>query len=220
MRAVTGVLFANRADAGGILAQRLIDLKDRNIVVVGLPRGGVPVAHQVAAALGAPLDVLLVRKLGVPFHPELAFGAIGEDGVRILNDDIVARANVSSDEIASIESRERQELERRKQRYRAHRGRTPLADRIVVIVDDGVATGSTAKAACEVARAEGAAEVILAVPVAPTDWTTRLGHSADQLIAVEIAADFRSVGQFYRDFSQTSDEEVLGHLEQAEISGG
>lgn len=207
-------IFENRRDAGSQLAQHLLHLKDQNVVVLALPRGGVPVAHEVATALGAPLDVLLVRKLGVPFQPELAFGAIGEDGVRVLNSDVVTVSNVSVDEIAEIESRERQELERREERYRSGRSRLPLAGRIVVIVDDGVATGSTAKAACQVARAEHAAEVILAVPVAPQDWTARLGASADQLIALVCAADFRSVGQFYRDFSQTSDAEVIRLLDR------
>jgi predicted phosphoribosyltransferase/dienelactone hydrolase len=183
-------------------------------VVVGLPRGGVPVAAEVAESLGAPLDVIVVRKLGVPFQPELALGAIGEDDIRVVNDDIVHMAGVSDDEIAQVEARERVELDRRAEQFRRGRTRVPLTGRVVVVVDDGVATGSTARAACQVAREEGAGRVVLAVPVAPRDWTDRLGDVADELVAVDTPEFFMAVGQHYRDFDQTTDDEVIRCLDR------
>jgi putative phosphoribosyl transferase len=182
------------------------------VVVLGLPRGGVPVAFEVARELDAPLDVIVVRKLGVPFQPELGMGAIGEDGVRIINTDVVAAAHVDATQIADVEARERVELERRARRYRGDRPKLDLTDRIAVIVDDGIATGSTARAACQVARAHGAASVVLAVPVAPPGWTERIGPDADDLVALDTPEPFWAIGQFYRDFSQTSDEEVAACL--------
>jgi putative phosphoribosyl transferase len=153
------VLFTDRLDAGRRLAARLEYLKDED-VVVGLPRGGVPVAAEVAEALGAPLDVCLVRKLGVPFQPELGTGAIGEDGVRVINDEVVRATGVTSEELAQVEHRERAVLERRGRRYRGDREPVGLVGRtVVVVVDDGVATGSTARAACRIARAERAGEL-------------------------------------------------------------
>lgn len=208
-------MFRDRADAGKQLAERLSHLRGRDVVVVGLPRGGVPVADEVAQALHAPLDVILVRKLGVPFQPELGMGAIGEDGVRVLNDDIVRHAQVTAHELAAVEERERIELDRRARAYRAGHERVPMAGRIVVVVDDGIATGSTAKAACQVARAAGADQVILAVPVAPSDWTTRLAGVADELISVSAPEHLASIGRFYRDFSQTSDDEVIACLDRS-----
>ncbi len=208
-----GSLFTDRRDAGRRLARRLAHLAGTpDLVVVGLPRGGVPVAAEVARVLGAPLDVIVVRKLGVPFQPELGMGAIGEDGVRVLNDEVVRLAGVREAEIARVEARERIELERRATRFRAGRARVPLAGRSVLIVDDGVATGSTARAACLVARAEGAVRVVLAAPVAPTEWVARLGDVADELVAVATPESFAAIGQFYDDFSQTSDEEVIACL--------
>ncbi len=208
-------VFRDRIDAGRRLAGLLGHLRGADAVVVGLPRGGVPVAARVADELTAPLDVILVRKLGVPFQPELAMGAIGEDDVRVVDADIVRMAGVSADELAAVEDRERTELERRSERYRRGRPRTSLAGRTVVVVDDGVATGSTARAACLVARAEGARRVVLAVPVAPSDWTDRLGAAADEYVAVQTPEDFSGVGQFYRDFAQTSDEVVVALLDRA-----
>lgn len=208
--------FTDRRDGGRQLAARLVGWAGRpNLVVVGLPRGGVPVADEVARALEAPLDVIVVRKLGVPFQPELAMGAIGEDGVRYVNDDIVEMANITRADLAAVETRERKELERRAHRFRGERSRRTLAGADVIVVDDGVATGSTARAACEVARAEGAARVTLAVPVAPRDWTERLAGVADELIAVVNPPDFRAVGQFYADFAPTSDAEVIEILAAA-----
>ncbi|MCF4119661.1 dienelactone hydrolase family protein [Antribacter sp. KLBMP9083] len=207
--------FADRVDAGRKLATKLLRLRDEPVVVLGLPRGGVPVAFEVATALGAPLDVILVRKVGVPFQPELAMGALGEDGVRIVNDEIVRKVGVSEHQFADVESRERGELERRALRFRGDRPRVPLAGRTAVVVDDGIATGSTARAACQVARAHGAGRVVLAVPVAPPDWTARLGGDADELVCLDTPDHFSAISEYYVDFSQTSDDEVIACLERA-----
>ena len=209
--------FLDRVDAGRRLAGHLRHLRGRDVVVLGLPRGGVPVALQVALALDAPLDVIVVRKLGVPFQSELGMGAIGEDGVRIINEDVVRMAGVSAQELDEVERRERIELERRARQFRAGRPRVALAGRTAVVVDDGIATGSTARAACEVARAQGAARVVLAVPVAPPGWTERIRGAADELICLETPAPFFAIGQFYADFSQTSDQEVTACLKGAGV---
>lgn len=207
--------FVDRAEAGRRLAARLDHLRGKELVVVGLPRGGVPVAFEVARALQAPLDIILVRKLGVPFQTELAMGAIGEDGVRVVNDDIVSRCGVTDREIERIEARERGELERRAQRFRGGRPPVPLAGKTVVVIDDGIATGSTAMAACAVARAHGAARVVLAVPVAPPEVADRIDGSADELICLYTPASFFAVGQFYTNFDQTTDDEVVDYLARA-----
>ncbi len=213
-------MFRDRAEAGNRLALQLHHLRGPDVVVVGLPRGGVPVAAEVARALQAPLDVILVRKLGLPFQPELAMGAIGEDGVRVINDDLIFGAEVSDEELAAVERREQAELERRVQTYRAGRDRVPLEGRTVIVVDDGVATGSTATAACQVARAAGARRVVLATPVAPPDWIHRLRGVADELIAVATPTTFYAIGQFYRDFRPTTDAEVVELLENAGVPTG
>ena len=209
------MIFRDRIDAGRRLAARLEHLRGEVGVVLGLPRGGVPVAAEVARALRAPLDVIIVRKLGVPFQPELGMGAIGEDGAHVINDEVVRMAGVSAAEIAAVETRERAELERRAGRFR--RGRLPaiLEGRTVLIVDDGIATGSTAMAACQVARARGAARVVLAVPVAPLGWDLDMAGAADELIALETPEPFGAIGRFYQDFSQTTDEEVIACLDGA-----
>ena len=209
--------FANRADAGRQLAARLPHLRGQNVVVLGLPRGGVPVAFEVATALGAPLDVIVVRKLGVPFQPELGMGAIGEDGVRVLNDEIIEQGRISPDELAAVEATERAELERRALLYRRGLPRQPLKGRTAVVVDDGIATGSTARAACQVARAHGAARVVLAVPVAPPGWEARMADVADELVCVEAPRVFLAIGQFYAGFAQTADSEVTACLERAAL---
>jgi putative phosphoribosyl transferase len=212
--AVEGVLvFADRADAGRRLAARLGHLRSEPVVVVGLPRGGVPVALEVARALGAPLDVIVVRKLGVPFQPELGMGAVGEDGVRVISGEVIRAARVTADELAAVQAREQAQVDARAARYRACRPREPLAGRTAVVVDDGVATGSTARAACQVARAHGAARVVLAVPVAPRGWQARIAGAADELVCVHTPRDFYAIGQFYADFSQATDEEVIACLQ-------
>jgi putative phosphoribosyl transferase len=181
-------------------------------VVLGLPRGGVPVAFEVARALGAPLDVLVVRKLGVPFQPELGMGAVGEGGARVLDAATILAARVTDDELASVETKERAELERRVRLYRGDRTMIPLADRTVIVVDDGIATGGTARAALEVARSHGARTVVLAVPVAPPEAMRDLADAADAIVAVETPTPFFAVGQWYEEFGQTSDEEVRALL--------
>ena len=208
-------MFADRSEAGRRLAARLAHLRDEPVIVLGLPRGGVPVAFEVARELGAPLDVIVVRKLGVPFQPELGMGAIGEDGVRVLNREIMREAGAGEEDVAAVEVRERAELDRRVARLRGGRPRQPLADRVAVVVDDGIATGSTARAACQVARAQGAARVVLAVPVAPPGWETGIGGDADELICLETPAAFFAIGQFYADFTQITDEEVIACLQRA-----
>ncbi|MFH8380579.1 phosphoribosyltransferase family protein [Kitasatospora sp. NPDC018058] len=212
---VTGTHFTDRTDAGRRLAARLGHLGAPDTVVVALPRGGVPVAAEVAAALAAPLDICVIRKLGVPYQPELGMGAIGEDGVRVLNEQVIRIAGVTDDQLAAVERSERAELERRARAYRGDRPAADLRGRTVVVVDDGIATGSTAKAACRIVRARGAARVVLAVPVAPPDWTDRLTEVADELICVDTPSPFFAIGEFYADFSQTDDEEVLALLAQA-----
>ena len=209
-------MFRDRVDAGRQLAERLKgSVGDEHVVVLGLPRGGVPVAFEVARELEAPLDVIVVRKLGVPHQPELGMGAIGEDGVRVLNDQVIAMAMVTEDEVAAVERSERTELERRAALFRGDRPRTSLVGRTAVVVDDGIATGSTARAACQVARAHGASRVILAVPVAPRSSLALLAETADELVCLATPEPFFAVGQFYRNFSQTSDEEVVEVLERA-----
>jgi putative phosphoribosyl transferase len=207
--------FPDRTVAGRRLAARLGHLRGKDVVVLGLPRGGVPVAAEVAASLGAPLDVLVVRKLGVPFQRELAMGAIGEDGVRVLNDEVLRLVRVSDADLAATEADERRELERRSKRFRGDRPRVPLKGKTAVIVDDGIATGATARAACEVARAQGAEHIVLAVPVAPPDTVRSLSRVTDEVVVVEQPAWLSSIGQWYDDFRQTSDEEVVALLDEA-----
>ncbi len=207
--------FNDRADAGRQLASRMEYLRGRDVVVLGLPRGGVPVAFEVAKALGAPLDVLLVRKLGVPFHPELAFGAIGNGGVRVISEAVVREVGLSGREIAAVESKERAELQRRAERFRGDHRPIPLQGRIAVIVDDGIATGATAQAACRVARAEGAAKVVLAIPIGATDTAEQFAQYADEVVVLHTPVPYFAVGQGYHDFAQTSDDEVVALLERA-----
>jgi putative phosphoribosyl transferase len=208
--------FRDRSDAGQRLGARLRHLSSEDLVVVGLPRGGVAVAAEVARILAAPLDVILVRKLGVPAQPELGMGAIGEGGARVINSDIVAFAHVSDQDLALVEARERVELLRRARRYRGARPRLSLTGRTAVVVDDGVATGSTARAACEVAKAQGAKRVVLAVPVAPAAAAGQLAGDTDEFISLQAPGRFQAIGEWYDDFSQTSDEEVVSLLDRAD----
>jgi len=212
--------FRNRSDAGRRLANRLQFLSGEDVVVLGLPRGGVPVAAAVARALGAPLDVILVRKLGVPAQPELGLGAIGESGARVINQEVVRYTHVSEAQIAQVEAKERAELQRRAQRFRGDAPHVPLAGRTAMIVDDGIATGSTARAACQVARALGAAAVVLAVPVAPPSADRALRGDADEVICLEMPDRFLAIGEWYEDFAQTSDEEVVALLRAAHAGPG
>ncbi|MFF5537642.1 phosphoribosyltransferase family protein [Streptomyces cinerochromogenes] len=208
-------MFRNRLEAGRRLGERLEYLRGQDVVVLGLPRGGVPVAAEVAAALDAPLDVCLVRKLGVPYQPELGMGAIGEDGVRVINQEVLRGTGVSPDDLHLVEERERRVLHDRAARYRGATPPVSVAGRTAVVVDDGVATGSTARVACRIARARGAARIVLAVPVAPRDFARRLGGDADDMVCLENPWDFAAVGQFYGDFTQVEDEEVTACLRRA-----
>jgi putative phosphoribosyl transferase len=209
------MLFRNRTDAGIQLAEALERFRGRDVVVLGLPRGGVPVAYEVATRLGAPLDVILVRKLGLPFQRELAMGAIGEDGVCVLNDEVRRVGRVSDEELRTVETTERQELARRARLFRSRAPRVGLEGRTALIVDDGVATGSTARAACQVARAHGASSVVLATPVAPQETGARFAGVVDELVTLATPAGFMAVGQFYDDFTQVTDDTVLELLERA-----
>jgi predicted phosphoribosyltransferase len=211
--------FADRRDAGrrlaGLLGHLAADRSDQPVVVLGLPRGGVPVAFEVAMALGAPLDVVVVRKLGAPHQPELAMGAIGEDDVRLVDDDVVRAVGATVAEIAAIETRERAELARRARQFRGSAAPMSVEGRTAIVVDDGIATGSSARVACRIVRARGASRIVLAVPVAPERWTSDLSGEADEFVCVTTPRWYRSVGEWYHDFTQTSDEEVTRCLEAA-----
>ena len=200
--------FDDRAQAGRALAAALSERAYADPVVLGLPRGGVPVAAPVARALGAPLDVAVVRKLGAPGQPELAVGAIGAGGVRVLNDDVVAALRLDPAALEEVSARELAELQRRERAYRGDRQAEPLAGRAAVLVDDGLATGATMLAAVRIARAAGAGQVVVAVPVGAPASCRRLAGSADEVICLHRPQPFSSVGRHYRDFEQTSDDEV------------
>ncbi|MFC0681636.1 phosphoribosyltransferase [Lysobacter korlensis] len=205
--------FRDRTDAGEQLAERLARAEPGAApIVLGLPRGGVVVAGPVARALGAPLDVLVIRKLGSPANAEYAVGAIGEGGVRVVDAKGLRGTGVTERSLAAIERQEFRELQRRTALYRAGRLPLNLSGRTAVLVDDGVATGATARAACLVSRAIGARRTVLAVPVAPRDWTDGLADVADELIALQTPSPFFAVGQWYERFGQTSDDEVLATL--------
>ncbi|AXJ08561.1 phosphoribosyltransferase [Arthrobacter sp. PM3] len=207
-------IFEDRVDAGRQLGRRLGELRGQDIVVLGLPRGGVPVAFEVAAALDAPLDVIVVRKLGLPYQPELAMGAIGEGGARVTDDQVLSHARVSGAELQAVEEHERAVLENRVALFRKGRTRQDLTGRIAVIVDDGIATGSTARVACRIARKLGAARVILAVPVAPAETLANLTEP-DEVVCLATPRQFTAVGYHYRDFSPTEDDEVVRLLDRA-----
>jgi len=209
------VHFTDRVQAGRLLARQLLSLRDQDVVVLGIPRGGVPVAFEVASALDAPLDVIVVRKLGVPFQPEFAMGAIGEGGEELVDESIVALTGVTDAEVEAVEVRERVELDARVARLRPGRDRIDLQGRTVVIVDDGVATGATAQVACDVARRLGAERVILAAPVIAASTLPNL-TGADDILYVDAPESFWAVGQFYADFSATEDDDVARLLEEAD----
>jgi putative phosphoribosyl transferase len=208
------MLFANRREAGRRLAE-LLKPYAGEVVVVGLPRGGVPVAFEVARALQAPLDVIVVRKLGVPSRPELGMGALGEGGARVINDEVVRLAGVSAQQLRDVEQNERAQVEDHARRFRPGRRPVSLAGHTVIVADDGLATGSTARAACRVARAQGAASVVLAVPVAPAGAEQRMRPDADAVVCVASPPKFSAIGQFYADFSQITNAEVTDLLQRA-----
>lgn len=206
-------MFRDRTDAGRLLGAEVRERlapASASTIVLGLPRGGVPVAAEVARALGCELDVLVVRKVGYPSNPEVAYGAIGPDGVVVTS---AGESGPLDGGLERIRSRELDELVRRERLYRAGRPPLDLRGRRAIVVDDGIATGATAAAAVRAARALGAAEVVVAVPVAAPDARDRLAASADTVIVLESPAAFWAVGQWYRDFAQTSDREVLAVLD-------
>ncbi|MEU7628396.1 phosphoribosyltransferase family protein [Nocardia sp. NPDC049220] len=202
------MMYTDRASAGRALGARLEHLRDSNPLVLGLPRGGVPVAAAVRAVIGGDLDILLVRKLGVPWQPELAMGALGEDGVRVLNPDVLSHTGVSPQQLASIEDDERAELERRKQVLRGATGRIPLRGRTVVIVDDGMATGATVVVACRVARLHQPTRIVAAVPVSSAEAVQRVAEDADEVVCPWVPRSLGGVGTAYHDFHQLDDDEV------------
>ncbi len=202
-------IFRDRREAGAALGDRLQHLRHQpNVIVLALPRGGVPVGHDVAAALDAPLDVFLVRKLGVPGHSELAMGAIASGGTRVVNQPVVDWYGLSPRVLDEVAQQEQVELERRERTYRNGRPPLQLRDRTVILVDDGLATGSTMKAAVQAVRSQSPARVVVAVPVGAPDTCRELGAMADEVVCAYAPEDFAAVGAWYEDFSPTTDEEV------------
>jgi putative phosphoribosyl transferase len=209
-------MFRDRVEAGDVLAERLGHYAERSdVLVLALPRGGVPVAARVAEALEVPLDVFVVRKLGVPGHEELAMGAIASGGVRVVNDQVVGRLGLGEAVLDRVAEAEGRELERRERSYREGRGPPDLPGRVVILVDDGLATGSTMRAAVAAARRLHPARVVVAVPTAPASTCQQLRGEADEVICATTPRPFRAVGYSYRSFPQTSDREVTDLLRSA-----
>lgn len=210
------MIFRNRRDAGRYLASKLMKYAGRSdVLVLGLPRGGVPVAFEVARALRAPLDIFLVRKLGLPGHEELAMGAIASGGVRVLNEHVVRNLGVSEDTLAAVAAAEQKELVRREQLYRGDRSTPDVRGRTIILIDDGLATGSTMRAAVAALRRREPARIVVAVPVGAPETCAEFQEEADEAICARMPEPFYAVGAWYRDFSQTTDEEVRELLEQA-----
>jgi predicted phosphoribosyltransferase len=209
-------LFRDRAEAGRLLADALMNYAGRDdVVVLGLPRGGIPVAYEVAGRLKAPLDVFVVRKLGAPGYHELAMGAIATGGIRVINEPVVAELGLSQAAIDEVAEAEQRELERRERLYRGHHGCPDLRGKTVILVDDGIATGSTMRAGVRAVRMQHPARLIVAVPTCAPASYSQFKRQADEVVALIIPADFHAVGQWYEDFSQTTDEEVASLLAQA-----
>jgi predicted phosphoribosyltransferase len=208
--------FRNRADAGRKLAAALAAYKDERPVVLALPRGGVPVAAEVAAALDAPLDLVLVRKLGVPIQPELAMGAVvdGTAPIVVRNEDVIRLTGVSEEDLQAVCAEELAEIERRRDRYLGARARLDIAGRVAIVVDDGIATGATTRAALRALRLRGPKKLVLAVPVAPTETLAAMREEADDVVCLEDYADFGAIGFFYADFRQVGDAEVIAALKR------
>jgi putative phosphoribosyl transferase len=207
--------FRDRREAGRVLAHKLKKYAGRHeVVMLALPRGGVPVAFEVAEALGAPMDIFLVRKLGTPGHRELAMGAIASGGIRVLNDEVVRWLGISDEQIDAVSREEQRELERRQQAYLEGRPLTPLEGRIVILVDDGLATGSTMRAAVQAVRQRNPARIVVAVPVGARDTCSEMAALADEVICARMPEPFSAVGQWYLDFEQTTDSEVMGLIHE------
>jgi putative phosphoribosyl transferase len=209
--------FRDRRDAGRQLGECLSQLQAEHSIVLGLARGGVPVAFEVARALASPLDVLVVRKLGVPFHTELAFGAIGEEDTRVLDTEMIQRLGLSRKRVKATIERERIELTRRVELYRSNRTPLELLGRTVIVVDDGLATGATARVALEIARTRGAEKIIVAIPVSPPETIAELKGLAVKVISLQVPLGFLAVGEWYDDFTQTTDDEVTSLLRRSSI---
>lgn len=208
--------FLDRRNAGRHLAGKLLHYRHRSdVIVLALPRGGVPVAYEVARALEVPLDIFLVRKLGVPGHEELAMGAIASGGVKVLNGPLVREFRIPQAAIDAVVAREMRELERREQEYRDGRPSPDVRGHTVILIDDGLATGSTMLAAVAALRREGAAKIVVAVPVASRHTCAEFQDQVDEVVCAETPGDFQAVGQWYYDFSQTTDEEVRDLLARA-----
>jgi predicted phosphoribosyltransferase len=206
--------FKDRTEAGRKLAAALAGYKDQQPVILALPRGGVPVAAEVAAALNAPLDLILVRKIGVPYQPELAMGAVvdGSAPIIVRNEDVIGLAGIDEAEFKAICDSELAEIERRRQRYLGSRARAEIKDHTAIVIDDGVATGATTRAALRATRMRKPKKLVLAVPVAPTDNLAALREEADDVVCLEDHEFFGAIGFYYRDFRQTADEEVIAIL--------
>ena len=206
--------FIDRIDAGKRLAKALAGYKGRQPVVLALPRGGVPVAAEIAAALDAPLDLILVRKIGVPYQPELAMGAVVDGGepVTVRNEDVISLSGVSEQEFNTIRDQQLAEIERRRKAYLGDRPHPPVAGRTVLVIDDGVATGATTRAALQATRMRKPSKLVLAIPVAPTDTLKKLRDEADEVVCLEDYEEFGAIGLFYSDFRQVSDNEVTEML--------
>ena len=204
----------NRADAGRRLAAALVQYKEQQPVILALPRGGVPVAAEVATALSAPLDLILVRKIGVPYQPELAMGAVVDGGAPVVvrNEDVIALASVSEPEFKAVYDREVAEIERRRQHYLGNRSRANVDGCIAIVIDDGIATGATTRAALRATRARNPKKLVLAVPVAPTETLAIMRQEADDVVCLEEYSDFGAIGFYYLDFRQVSDQEVIETL--------
>jgi putative phosphoribosyl transferase len=210
--------FYNRTEAGKLLASKLIQYANRpDVLVLGIPRGGVPVAVEVATALNAPLDICLVRKLGVPGNKELAMGAISTGGVQVLNEDLLDWLRISGHTIAAVGDRELQELQRRDLLYRGDRSLPTIRQRIVIVVDDGLATGATMRAAIGVLKHQQPQRLIIAVPVAPLDTCNELRAEVDEMVCLITPKYFSGIGRWYEDFTQTTDEEVCELLTGSEL---
>ena len=206
--------FRNRKEAGQRLAAALAGYKSQQVVVLALPRGGVPVAAEIAAALQAPLDLVLVRKIGVPQQPELAMGAVVDGGAPLIvrNEDVIALTGIDQSKFDSVCESELVEIERRRQRYLGRRRRAQVAGRVAIVVDDGIATGATTRAALRATRMRNPSRIVLAVPVAPTDSLAAMREEADEVVCLEDHELFGAIGYYYADFRQVSDEEVIETL--------
>lgn len=207
--------FRDREEAGGRLAAELDDWAKEHPVVVALPRGGVPVGHEVARRLGAPLDILVVRKVGVPWHPELGMGAIAEGGFLSLTQEVIEHIGISEEELSDAVEEQRVEVEQRVRRFRGDRPRIDLQGRVVILVDDGIATGGTVRAAIQAIRAAGAKSIVLAVPVASADVLESLSAEVDHLVCLLVPRELYAIGLWYEDFRQVPDEAVTASLGRA-----